>query len=215
MTAFLFDIGNVIVRFDFSQAALKFAALSMSSADEVLAALSPYKEDLESGRISDSAFVKQSMDRIGFRGSYEQFVEIWGDIFTENTPMIRLITHLAAHQVPLYLLSNTSGLHKDWLFAHFPVFSLFQGGIYSHEARCAKPHEPIFQQAIQSLQLTPTDTVYVDDLPDNAATSQRLGFVTHHYSPDRHDLLIAFLQERASSLGLDEVISSFVKATPV
>lgn len=215
MTAFLFDIGNVIVRFDFSQAALKFAALSTSSSEEVLAALSPFKDDLESGRISDADFVAASMQRIGFKGSYEQFVEIWGDIFSENTPMIQLINHLAANRVPLYLLSNTSGLHKEWLFAHFPVFSLFQGGIYSHEARCAKPHEEIFQQTITTLQLDPAKTVYVDDLADNAATSRRLGFVTHHYSPDAHGHLIAFLQERAAELGIEELISSFAKASPV
>lgn len=184
--ALLFDIGNVLVHFDFTPAARRFAALSDATEAEVLARLRPFKDDLESGRISDEAFIKESFQRIGFRGTREEFVTAWGDIFTENPPMIALVEELAG-KVPLYLLSNTSGLHKDWLFAKFPVFRHFAGGIYSHEAQCMKPHEPIFRAAIDSLHIDPAHTLYIDDLADNIATGQRLGFVSHHYHPQRHE----------------------------
>ena len=111
----LFDIGNVLVRFDFTHAARKFAQQSDASTDEVLALLAPFKDGLESGQLADEDFITQSMERIGFRGTREAFVEIWSDIFTANEPMIARVRSLAG-QVPLYLLSNTSGLHKAWLF---------------------------------------------------------------------------------------------------
>jgi FMN phosphatase YigB (HAD superfamily) len=184
--ALLLDIGNVLVRFDFSHAAQKFAAQSEANASEALALLSPFKDDLESGRIADDDFIAQSVKRIGFRGTREDFVEIWGDIFTANEPMIARVRELA-DRFPLYLFSNTSGLHKAWLFETFDVFGLFAGGIYSHEARCMKPHEPIFHQAIQTFSLEPKRTLYVDDLPDNIQTGKRLGFQCHQYHPDRHE----------------------------
>jgi FMN phosphatase YigB (HAD superfamily) len=184
--ALLFDIGNVLVRFDFTHAAQKFAAHSDATSQEVLAQLSPFKDDLESGRIADDDFIAQSVKRIGFRGTREEFVEIWGDIFTANEPMIARVRELAG-RIPLYLLSNTSGLHKAWLFEKFDVFGLFAGGIYSHEARCMKPHEPIFQQAIGTFGLDPRTTLYIDDLPDNIQTGKRLGFQCHQYHPDRHE----------------------------
>lgn len=192
--ALLFDIGNVLVRFDFTVAAQRFASMSAASAEQVLALLSPFKDELESGRISDEDFVTQSMERIGFRGTREDFARIWGDIFTPNAPMISAVGRLAAEH-PLYLLSNTSGLHKDWLFANFEVFRQFTGGIYSHEAGCMKPHEPIFQSAIETFELDPRRTLYIDDLADNIAAGQRLGFVCHHYHPDRHDAFEADLQD--------------------
>jgi putative hydrolase of the HAD superfamily len=176
----------VLVRFDFTAAAERFAAQSEATTEQVLALLSPFKDDLESGRISDDDFVSQSIARIGYRGVREEFIRIWSDIFTENPPMISAVEQLAA-ETPLYLLSNTSGLHKDWLFANFPVFRHFTGGIYSHEARTMKPGEAIFRAAIETFHLDPSATLYIDDLPDNIATGKRLGFVCHHYHPDRHE----------------------------
>ena len=192
--ALLFDIGNVIVRFDFTVAAQRFAAQSRATAEEVLALLSPFKDELESGRISDEDFIAQSVARIGFRGTQAEFIRIWGDIFTENAPMIAAVETLAQTH-PLYLLSNTSGLHKDWLFTHFPVFRHFAGGVCSHEARCMKPHEPIYEVAVRTLGLDPARTLYIDDLADNIATGRRLGFVCHHYAPERHGAFEGALRE--------------------
>ena len=183
--ALLFDIGNVLVRFDFTAAAQRLAAQSRATAEEVLALLSPFKDDLESGRISDDDFITQSTARIGFEGTREDFIHIWSDIFTENTPMIAAVAQLAVTH-PLYLLSNTSGLHKDWLFEKFEVFRHFAGGIYSHAAGAMKPHDFIFEAAVKAFGLDPARTLYIDDLPDNIATGKRLGFVSHLYHPDKH-----------------------------
>ena len=188
-SAYLLDIGNVIVRFDWTIAKQRIAAHSKVTADEAFALISPFKDDYESGQMSDEDFVTQSMALTGFKGSREDFIEIWSDIFTENPPMIQLIQSLHG-KAPLYLLSNTNGLHKEWLFAKFPVLNLFSGGIYSHEAKCMKPHEPIFHQAITQFDLDPATTLYIDDLADNIATGQRLGFVSHHYDPAQHERLI-------------------------
>ncbi len=197
--ALLFDIGNVLVRFDFTHAAQRFAELSDATAQEVLALLAPFKDGLESGQVSDEDFITQSVERIRFRGTREEFVHIWGDIFTANEPMISRVRGLAG-KVPLYLLSNTSGLHKAWLFEKFDVFALFDGGIYSHEAGCMKPHEPIFHQAISTLQLDPARTLYVDDLPDNIVTGRRLGFQVHQYHPDRHEEFEPVLSAQMTAL---------------
>lgn len=193
LPAVLFDIGNVLVRFDFTVAAQRFASQSTANTAQVLSLLSPFKDDLESGRISDDDFITQSITRIGFRGSREDFIRIWSDIFTENAPMTTVVEELASER-PLYLLSNTSGLHKEWLFATFPVFRHFAGGIFSHEARSMKPDEPIFHAAVEAFGLEPSNTFYIDDLVDNVATARRLGFVCHHYHPDQHDSLRSVLQ---------------------
>lgn len=192
--AFLFDIGNVLVHFDFTPAIQRFASLSTADEGEINQLLSPFKDDLESGNISDEDFIAQSINRIGFRGTPAEFSTIWGDIFTENEPMIAFVKKLAEKH-PLYLLSNTSGLHKAWLFEHFDIFRLFEGGIYSHEAQCMKPHEPIYHKVLEEYRLNPATTFYIDDLSDNIITGQRLGLACHHYSPDQHDALENAVQD--------------------
>jgi putative hydrolase of the HAD superfamily len=184
--ALLFDIGNVIVHFDFAPATERLASLSDVRADEVFERLSRFKVALETGAMNDEEFITESIALTGFRGSRADFARIWNEIFTANEPMMEFIRSMHG-RVPMYLLSNTNGLHKDHLFANFDVFRLFDGGIYSHEANAMKPHEPIFQSAVDAFGLEPSQTFYIDDLADNIRTGQRLGFVSHHYDSCEHD----------------------------
>ena len=73
---------------------------------------------------------------------------------------------------------------------NFDVFSLFEGGVYSHEARCMKPHEPIYREVIQQFALEPAQTFYIDDLAANIVTGQRLGLQCHPYDPNQHERLV-------------------------
>ncbi len=186
--AILCDIGNVIVTFDFSIAASRLAAHSDASAETVLSRLQHLKLPFEDGLMEDGDFVKRAMEEIGYRGSASDFSQAWCEIFAANDAMAASL-HRAAATLPLYLLSNTSGLHKDYLFATYPVFGLFRAGVYSYSARHSKPAARIFQIAIEQFNLDPAQTFYIDDLADNIETARRLGLVTHHYSPARHTAL--------------------------
>jgi putative hydrolase of the HAD superfamily len=187
---FLFDIGNVLLHFDFGKAARRLAALGDAGAGEVLARLSPFKDALESGQISDEDFITRSIALIGYRGSREQFAETWGDIFAENPPMAPLV-HRLARDHRMILFSNTSGLHKDWFMRRFGVFSHFEGGVFSHEVHCMKPGVAFYQEAVTQFGIDPAETFYIDDLAENIAAGQRFGLVCHHYDSARHESLEA------------------------
>jgi putative hydrolase of the HAD superfamily len=190
--AILCDIGNVIVSFDFSIASRQLAAQSDCPEDRLLDQLHDLKLPFEDGQIDDTTFVTSAMEVIGFRGSAAEFENIWCRIFTANTAMNTTLTQLALRH-PLHLLSNTSGLHKDYLFAQYPVFNLFQSGVYSYSAKASKPSQRIFEIAIEQLDLDPAQTFYIDDLLPNIETAQALGFTTHLYDLTRHHELEAAL----------------------
>jgi glucose-1-phosphatase len=194
--ALLFDIGNVIVTFDFTLAAQRFAERSALSAEAIMAAIAPFKDPLESGQLSDADFIQQSITALGFRGNEAEFSHIWCDIFALNEPMARSLAELPA-EVPAFLLSNTNGLHIRYLFEHFPIFQRFAGGVYSHEARSMKPEAAIFDQATQQLGLDPATTLYIDDLAPNIAAGLSLGFISHLYDRHQHS---AFEQQLRSWL---------------
>ena len=191
---FLFDIGNVLLHFDFTQAAHRLAAMSDVSAAEVLARLSPFKNAIESGAMNDDDFVTQSTALIGYRGTREEFIETWSDIFSENLPMTPLV-HRLAQEHRLILFSNTSGLHKTWFMNRYEVFTYFKGGVFSHEVRCMKPDAAFYQTAISQFALDPALTFYIDDLAENIATGKRFGFACHHYNPARHEKLTGNVEQ--------------------
>lgn len=186
--ALLFDIGNVLVSFDFSRCAQALAVHSPLSPAEIMEALSPLKDPLESGLCSSETFVAQCMTAIRYQAAAEDFRLAWCDIFSPLTGMAHTLATLG-RQLPAYLLSNTSGLHKDFLLERFDIFQHFQGGIFSHEAKTMKPEPGMYEQAIAQFGLDPAQTFYVDDLAANIETGRRLGFVSFHYDPARHEEL--------------------------
>ena len=195
----LCDIGNVLVHFDFKRAASQFSEFSPLSGEEVLHALNPIKDPLESGQLQGDAFVEQGMRMIDFNGTSEEFRHIWCDIFSTNALMVPTLD-MAKGRVPMHLLSNTSDLHKEFLLAEFPIFQHFTDGVYSYSAGCMKPGEEIFRIAIKQLDLDPAQTFYIDDLLPNIETARQLGFRAFHYSDARHAELDAELHQWLAAL---------------
>ncbi len=190
---FLFDIGNVLVRFDFSKAVRTLAALSdVADEDEVLARIETVKVAYEDGEISRADFLRETFRILKYRGTEAQFIAAWQDIFTANEPMHDLVRRLHG-RFPLYLLSNTSDIHVEGLFRDFDIFGHFTDATYSYIVRASKPHRPIYEIATRAHGFTPAETLFIDDLAANIATAKELGFQTHHYHPDRHHELLATL----------------------
>ena len=196
METLLFDIGNVIVHFDFTDAGKKLS--EQSEVENPLELLEPLKQELESGQIEGPEFVERGAEIVQFKGSKDEFTKIWEEVFSPNTPMWESIKALKG-KYPLHLLSNTSDIHKDYLFRAFDIFEDFDGGIYSYSARSEKPEPQIYQAAVDELVINPETTLYIDDLEPNIVAGKEAGFVSHHYSPKRHQDFI----DEARSLGFE------------
>jgi putative hydrolase of the HAD superfamily len=197
ISALVFDIGNVLVTFDYSRAILRFSEHSRLPADEIRTRLMPIVAEMECGRITSAEFVEQGLAACAFDGPPDAFVTAYCEIFAENTPMVERIPGLA-REVPLFLLSNTSGLHLDYLEAAFPVFSHFSGGVFSHLAGCAKPSPEIYRRVIEAHRLDPSKTLYLDDAPANTEAGAALGLRVFTYDFNDH----AALEAELARLGL-------------
>ena len=83
----LFDIGNVLLRFDFKLALDKLASQSeVGDAVEVLARIDRVKMAYEDGQIDRAAFLRAAFDVLRFRGTEADFIAAWEDIFEPNAP---------------------------------------------------------------------------------------------------------------------------------
>ena len=185
MRALLFDIGNVLVTFDLQRGMSRLSERSPLSHPAIADVITGLKQPFESGHMSEAEFVFRSMDGLDFDGTKEDFLDIWCDIFALNEPMALTLATLP-QKLPAYLFSNTNGPHLRFLLERFAIFKHFDGGVYSHEAKCMKPADGMYQQAIARFGLDPAQTFYADDLPDNIATGRRLGFHAYQYDPAHH-----------------------------
>ncbi len=192
--AFLFDIGNVIVRFDFTRALRAVASLSdVPDEAAVLQRIDAVKLIYEDGRMSREAFLREAFALLKYRGTREQFIAAWQDIFWANEPMHALIRSLHG-RFPIHLLSNTNDIHVEGLFRDFDVFGCVTTGVYSHEVQASKPDPRIYAIACEKCGIEPKTTFFIDDLAANIEAARTAGFQTHHYHHDRHAALLNDLQ---------------------
>jgi glucose-1-phosphatase len=188
--AFLFDIGNVLLKFDFSKALRAVAEKSdVANETEALGLIDRIKVAYEDGQIDRGTFLRGVFDVLKYRGTEAAFINAWEDIFEPNEPIVAVVEELAT-QFPLYLLSNTNDIHRDYFLRQYPFFRHFKGGTYSDTARASKPGREIYEIACREHGFSPAETFFIDDLLPNIETARALGFHAHHYHFDRHSDLM-------------------------
>lgn len=195
--AVIFDLGNVVVPFDWQKAASRLQIPSGNKKALMGEDFKAVMRRFELGEIPSEVFVSTVARAIGFQGEEQEFTAIFNSIFDPNPPMERIIQRLAV-RLPLYLLSNTSELHLEYLRQNFRVLAYFTDGVYSFSAKCAKPDPRIFQLAIKQFGVTPETTIYIDDLPANVRSATDLGFHAIRYDLSAH----AEFERQLTALGI-------------
>lgn len=197
---FLFDIGNVLLNLHFD----RFCAAVLGSPDACLPEqLARLKDPYEFGEINDSQFVALCLDHLSSTLSAAEFTAAWQDVFSPNEPMWAVVRQLKASQHRLILFSNTNGLHSAHFLAHFPVFQYFEDYHFSHKVGVMKPEPDFYQKAIERFKLDPSETIYIDDLPENIATGRQFGFDCWQYQVERHEACLKWLEGHGVSKILD------------
>jgi putative hydrolase of the HAD superfamily len=186
LRAFIFDIGNVLLRFDFRLALQKLAQDHDPAAEAILDMLEPVKLAYEGGQITRADFQTQVREILSYTGSDAEFISAWEDIFTENEPMTEVVRRLHG-RYPLYLLSNTSDIHVDFIFRRYPVFGLFTDAVYSYKVRASKPERAIYETAVRQFGVNPAETLFIDDLLPNVEAARSVGLRAHHYHSSEHE----------------------------
>jgi HAD superfamily hydrolase (TIGR01509 family) len=178
--AVVFDLGRVLVDFDYGIAARKLAAQSKAGPGEIQALIdqSPLLFRYESAQMTTQQFFEAVRERIGFAGNFDQFAAAFADIFTEMPEMIRLHETLRGRGLPTFVLSNTNEIAVGHVRRNFPFYSTFTGYILSFEQAALKPHERIYEIAEQRSGCRGGEILFLDDKPENAETGARRGWKT-------------------------------------
>jgi len=137
----VFDLGKVLLDFDYGVAAPRIAARGNVSPEAVkrLVNQSPLLFRYETGLITTDEFFAEVKSATAFGGDFNQFKELFGDIFTPITPMIELHSELRKKSIPIYIFSNTNELQIGYIRRKFPFMKDFDGYILSFEHRAMKP----------------------------------------------------------------------------
>lgn len=191
-----FDLGKVLVDYDWNIAARHMAQKSPMPESDILQHLfhCDYRLLYEKGLITTVEFIGQLQKDLCYRGSPDELETLWCDIFTPMTANIETMKRLLRNY-PLGLISNTCASHIHWIQKHFDILNNFNPLIYSYEVHAVKPDPEIFITASRHLALRPDEILFIDDTDCHIATARDLGWQTIHLTPAT-DLSVRLIEKK-------------------
>lgn len=192
---YLFDIGNVLLSFNFTPAleSLKGPEAAPDALEKIIAA----KDEFEAGRTQLSDYLPKVYQWLDFQGSAYDFSAAWNSIFTPIPETWALAETLKKEGHRLILFSNTNPIHAPFIVEEYPVFDLFDAAVFSHEIGAIKPEETFFTRAFEQFQIIPEETIYIDDLPENIGMGKQLGLHSFCYDYHNHSALLKWLDQQS------------------
>lgn len=164
----VFDLGNVLIPFDYTKPIEHFNNLKPGLGDR-FARL--YKDNyhihrsFEKGELSRSQYLAQMIEWLEGRMNGDEFCIIFSDIFTLNQDVIDLLPKLKEHYT-LCLLSNTNEIHKEYGYQHHEFLNYFDKLFLSHEVGAIKPEEKIYR-AVEKFTGNPSgEHLFIDDIQE-------------------------------------------------
>jgi HAD superfamily hydrolase (TIGR01509 family) len=182
--AVVFDLGKVLLDFDFGIAAQRLAPRSRLDPSSFRKALdqSPLLHRYETGELSSVEFFEEVRAAAGYGGTFQEFSEGFSDIFAEISPMIGLQRELNAAGIPTFIFSNTNELATRHIRQAYPFFSGFDGYVLSFEHGVMKPDPRLYEVVERVTGRRGPELIYLDDRAENidAGTGRGWQAILHH-----------------------------------
>jgi HAD superfamily hydrolase (TIGR01509 family) len=174
----IFDLGKVLLEFDYSIAARNLSARGTISPEAVhkFIGQSPLLFRYETGLITKQEFFEAVRKETGFKGDLQEFSHIFGDIFEPMTPMIELHAALKQRKVPTFIFSNTNELAIQHIRKMYPFFHGFDGYVFSYEHGAMKPQAKLYEVVERTTNRQREQLLYIDDRPENIAAGTERGW---------------------------------------
>ena len=174
--AVIFDLGRVLVDFDFKRGYRALEGLCPYSAAEMPRRLAGcgLVERFESGLIEPRDFVSQMSAVLDLRIEYPQFCDAWSSIFTDILVPEKILAGLKG-RYRLILLSNTNAIHFEMLRDRLTMLRHFDDLVLSYEVKAMKPRPEIYQAAVERAGCRPEECFYTDDIAAYVAAGRDYG----------------------------------------
>lgn len=184
----VFDLGKVLLDFDYARLARNMREHCEISFEGLLSALnqSALLHRYETGLVTSQAFFEEVKMLSKFRHDFERFEPLFADIFTPIPEMIEFHNRLRRSGIPTYIFSNTNEIAVRHIRREYPFFANFSGYVFSYEQRSMKPDPRIYEAVEETVGHKAGKILYIDDRPENIEAGVQRGWQTiQHVAPER------------------------------
>lgn len=184
----VFDLGKVLLDFDYGKSARSLATRSKLTFEQVekLINHSPLLYRYETGLMSRAEFYGEVRATTGYGGSIEEFGAIFADIFEPIPPMIEMQARLKTSGVPTFIFSNTNDLAVEHIRGKYPFFGGFNGYVLSYEHGAMKPSAKLYEVVESETGRSGGEIIYLDDRAENVEAGTERGWrAILHETPEK------------------------------
>ena len=172
----IFDLGRVIVPFDFHRIYTAFSELSGLPAQGFIEARpTDLVNTFEEGRISTEDFAAEYCRRMGVSMPYSRFCDIWCSIFFPETLIPEQLLQNISRNNCLILLSNTNQIHFEMIQQSYPLIQHFHCKILSYEVGALKPSPLIYARAVEAAGCSAAECFFTDDVAEYVEGARKFG----------------------------------------
>lgn len=190
----LFDFGNVLIDIDIPGTKQRMEAFLHTdiAQKDGLRLITPLVHAYETGLMDTETFVYSILQMAKPDITSADIVKVWNSMLI-GIPSQRLtMLEKLKENYQVLLLSNTNALHINWVHEYmYNTFGekqfetrYFHHAYFSHEIGYRKPQENAFLYVVQDAGITPSGTLFIDDMDENIHTATSLGFQTYLISPE-------------------------------
>ena len=194
-SAIVFDLGNVLIPFDYGYAINKLNQIEKGLGDrfiEFYKSNYSFHRDFERGKISENDFTNKILEVIDHKIDADTFRRYYADIFSVNKNVISLLPVLK-NNYKLYLLSNTDSIHKKYGWEKYDFIDYFDKLILSFEVGSVKPEEKIYHAVEEASGLPSEEHFYIDDIQEYVDVAKGIGWGAVRF--EGYNKLISDLKE--------------------
>lgn len=182
--AFIFDLGNVLIYFNWDIAREKLNQIEPELGERTTKFLAKNRNliyKFECGKISEDEFLSEIKKNINSTLTKEKLATIYSDIFWENKELTKLLPILKKNY-KLYLLSNTNKIHRKYGWNHYEFLKSFDRLFLSYEIGYAKPDREIYDYVISNIPFEKDEIIYIDDIKEYIETAKKLGWISIQFT---------------------------------
>jgi FMN phosphatase YigB (HAD superfamily) len=162
----IFDLGNVIIPFDFKRSYAKMESFCPYAAADIPARLrsSDLVTRFETGQVDPRSFVRELSRILDLNITYEGFCQLWTSIFLPEPLIPESLIERLGDRHRMLLLSNTNEIHFSMLRGAYPLLRHFDEYVLSYQIGAIKPSARIYEEAISRANCRPEECFFTDDI---------------------------------------------------
>lgn len=192
----VFDLGNVLIPFDYTKPLNHFNKIKPGLGDKFAQHYRDHynvHREFEKGILSEDEYLAVMIEWLENKVTADEFRRIISDIFTLNYDVIHLIPELKK-KYKVVLLSNTNSIHKQYGYGDYDFLNWFDKLFLSHEVGAVKPEEKIYKAVEQFTQRPSQEHFFIDDIQEYIDGAKRCGWNGVQFVG--YEKLISELKER-------------------